>query len=75
MGWRMHYAHESPSVQSSLHLSVYQEMVMPGEYTTTMMLMLIESVALETFQRVALREGNGTICAGVITDTLTSTDQ
>lgn len=74
MGWRMHYAHGSPSVQTSLHLSVFQEMVMPGEYTT-MTLTLIDSMALGKFQWFASREGNGTICAGVITDTLTSTDQ
>lgn len=49
-------------------------MVIPGEYTT-ITLTLIDSMALGKFQWFAWREGNGTICAGVITDTLTSTDQ
>lgn len=45
-------------------------MLMPGEYTT-MTLTLITPVALEKFQRFALREGGRSIAVGVITDILT----
>lgn len=55
-------------------ISVFQEMVMPGEYTT-MLLTLSKPMAVEKFQRFVLREGNKTIAAGVITDILTSADQ
>uniref|UniRef100_H3D237 Elongation factor Tu, mitochondrial n=1 Tax=Tetraodon nigroviridis TaxID=99883 RepID=H3D237_TETNG len=61
------------SVTCALTLPGDKEMVLPGE-CTTMTLMLMEPVALEKFQRFALKMRNSTICAGVITDILT-TDQ
>lgn len=76
-GWRMHHAYESPSkteVQTSLHLSVFQIMVMPGE-CTTITLTLIQPLALEKFQQFALKDRSKIICTGVITDILPSTDQ
>lgn len=68
-GWSMHKSDASTNIP----LSVFQEMVLPGE-CTTMTLTLMEPVALEKFQRFALKMRNSTICAGVITDILT-TDQ
>lgn len=62
--------HQRRKSKPSFFLSVFQGMLMPGEYTT-MTLTFITSVALEKFQRFVLREGGRSIAVGVITDILT----
>ncbi|TNM97263.1 hypothetical protein fugu_015419 [Takifugu bimaculatus] len=57
-------------INATLTLPADKELAMPGDYTS-MTLMLIYPMPLEKFQRFSLREGNQTICAGVITDILT----
>ncbi|XP_056869984.1 elongation factor Tu, mitochondrial-like isoform X1 [Takifugu flavidus] len=57
-------------INATLTLPADKKLAMPGDYTS-MTLMLIYPMPLEKFQRFALREGNQTICAGVITDILT----
>uniref|UniRef100_A0A674P2V5 Elongation factor Tu, mitochondrial n=1 Tax=Takifugu rubripes TaxID=31033 RepID=A0A674P2V5_TAKRU len=57
-------------INATLTLPADKELAMPGDYTS-MTLMLIYPMPLEKFQLFALREGNQTICAGVITDILT----
>lgn len=56
------------------NISVFQDMVMPGE-DTSLTLTLRQPMVLEKGQRFTLRDGNRTIGTGLVTEILTATEE
>jgi len=69
-GYRPQFYVRTTDVTGSIELQQGVEMVMPGD-NTQMTVHLIQAIALEVGQRIAIREGGRTVGAGAVTKILT----